>query len=74
MPESYNYEQASSTLNTLWDLANKQKQLRQSYEDHLHNFAKALLENGLNLIPCEYLADNQIVVSRAVFDAAKKGL
>ena len=37
-------------------------------------FAMNLLEAGFNIIPCDWLRDNQIVVSRQVYDAiAKEG-
>ena len=54
-----------------FELLTKEEQIRQQYQEHLEAFAEALMGAGLNLIPSDVLADNQIVVSRAVFDKAK---
>ena len=41
-------------------------------EQFRHDAAKALIRAGITLIPSENLQDHQIVVSRGVYNAAKK--
>lgn len=62
---------ARTALTVQWRLELEKQQIRQSHEEHLRGFAKALMLNGLSLIPSDILADNQVVVSRDVFEAAK---
>lgn len=39
---------------------------------HQEAVASCLLASGVNLIPSEHLSDNQFVVSRGVYEAAKR--
>lgn len=41
-------------------------------KEHQERIAYSLLSAGWGLIPSDHLHDNQIVVSRAVYDAAKR--
>lgn len=43
-------------------------------QEHNKQFAMSLLGAGFSILPCDWLRDNQIVVSRQVYDAiAKEG-
>jgi len=41
-------------------------------EEHRSRCAETLMTAGITLIPCDHLLDHQFVVSRGVYDAAKK--
>jgi hypothetical protein len=41
-------------------------------EEHRMRCAETLLTAGITLIPCDHLLDHQFVVSRGVYEAAKK--
>jgi hypothetical protein len=41
-------------------------------DEHREQMALALLTSGINLIPSEYLFDNQFIVSVGVYEAAKR--
>ena len=41
-------------------------------KEHQHQCAMTLLQGGLTLIPSDHLLDHQFVVSRAVYEAAKR--
>ena len=41
-------------------------------EDYREQVARTFLSAGIQLIPSDYLADHQYVVSRGVYEAAKK--
>ena len=41
-------------------------------EEHQERIAYSLMSAGWNLIPSDHLLDTQIVVSRGVYDAAKR--
>lgn len=41
-------------------------------QEHRNKVAEALLSAGINLIPSDHLRDHEFVVSRGVYEAAKK--
>lgn len=51
--------------------ANMAKVAEEAYKNHLREFGRKLAYSGLCLIPSEILQNNQIVVSREVYEATK---
>ena len=41
-------------------------------EEYQNNVAQTLLSAGITLIPSDHLLDNQFVVSRGIYEAAKR--
>ncbi len=56
-------------LARLQAMGNSAKQLTEEYR---FNCAKTLLSAGITLIPSDHLRDHEFVVSRGVYEAAKK--
>jgi Ni,Fe-hydrogenase maturation factor len=46
--------------------------MRELIEQHRHDIAMSMLSTGICLIPSDHLQDNQFVVSRGIYDAARK--
>jgi hypothetical protein len=51
-----------------------QMDLEEVHKRHRRNVAKHLMASGITLIPSDRLQDHEYVVSRGVYDAAKKYL
>jgi hypothetical protein len=45
---------------------------RRLHADYLRNTALTLLTGGIHLIPSDDLKDNQFIVSRGIYEAAKR--
>lgn len=64
------FELLQNGLRTQLELAMKSG--KALVEEHREKVAYSLLSGGVHLIPSDYLTDNQFVVSRGVYEAAKR--
>lgn len=80
MPNPYLYEEpygakdASAALMERMRLEMEREKIAREHQEHLASLGQRILNAGLQLIPSEVLADTQVVVSRAVYDATKQSL
>jgi hypothetical protein len=70
--EAYDCETAKRHLTARLQASMEEHRLRKLREDELQRRASVLLDAGTTLIPCEYLMDNEFIVSRNVYEAAKR--
>lgn len=56
----------------LYKLASKLAEEYRKDEGYREKTAITLLRAGVSLIPCDYLQDHQFIVSRGVYEAAKR--
>lgn len=72
IPQRYEAPDAMRHFRSRLDALSESERLQRNRELELRRRAESLLQSGVTLIPSDHLQDNEFVVSRELYEAAKR--
>ena len=68
----YSPEEIRSGFKARWEAMELAEKLKRKREEDMESLAAILMQAGFHILPSQHLLERQIVVSEAVYEAAKR--